>query len=376
MRVLHIISGLNSGGAERMLLKLLHEFRGRKFESMVVSLSGAGQLGSAIEAMGVSVVALDFRSVFRLPRQFVCLLRIIRQFQPDLVQTWMYHADLIGGLAARLAGVRNIFWNIRQSSIDRRFLHWRNYCLIRLCAIFAATVPRVCLINSREAIKSHVQAGYPSNAFRYVPNGFETERFAPSIKARSSVREELGVSAEALIVGLIARYDPQKDHAAFVNAMACCLEKYPSMHVLLAGSGADEENFFLVSSIARTGYPHNFHLLGLREDIPRLTASLDIACSASRYGEGFPNALGEAMASGVTCVVTDVGDCVDILGGSGLVVPPGSSDDFAQAVLKAISLGASGRFALGALARQRVLDRYSMKAVAEQYEAIYREFVS
>lgn len=376
MKILHIISGLNSGGAERMLLKLLHEFRDRDFQSLVISLSGPGRLGRSIEEVGVPVLALDFRKALGLPHQFYQLVRAIRIFQPDLVQTWMYHADLIGGLAARLAGVRNILWNIRQSTIDLRFLGWRNYWTVRTCAMLSRRLPRACLINSRMAMAEHTRIGYSGPVFRYVPNGFDIQHFVPSIEARRSVRNELGLDDDTLLVGLIARFDPQKDHAGFINAMVNCLKVHPDLHVLLAGQGASLDNDELAAAMEKSGHQNRFHLLGFREDIPRLTAALDIACSASRYGEGFPNAVGEAMACGISCVVTDVGDCREIVGDSSLAVEAGDVEGFSRAVLKLIAIGAEERRRLGALGRERVASRYTLAAVADKYEDLYREFAS
>jgi glycosyltransferase involved in cell wall biosynthesis len=189
------------------------------------------------------------------------------------------------------------------------------------------------------------------------------------------VREELGISQEALLIGLVGRFDPQKDHRNFVEAAARLRTDCPQVHFLLCGDGVNWNNAELTGWIGEAGLRQQFHLLGRREDMPRLTAALDISSTSSSYGEGFPNVIGEAMACGVACAITDVGDSAFIVGETGLVVPPRDPEALAQAWKKLIEMGPEGRQKLGETARKRILENFSLPDIVARYEALYKEVV-
>ena len=208
-----------------------------------------------------------------------------------------------------------------------------------------------------------------------IPNGFDLAAFKPDAKARTAVREELGISQEALLIGLVGRFDPQKDHRNFVAAAARLRAYCPQVHFLLCGDGVNWNNAELTGWIGEAGLRQQFHLLGRREDMPRLTAALDISSTSSSYGEGFPNVIGEAMACGVACAITDVGDSAFIVGETGLVVPPRDPEALAHAWKKLIEMGPEGRQKLGETARKRILENFSLPDIVARYEALYKEVV-
>ncbi len=211
-----------------------------------------------------------------------------------------------------------------------------------------------------------------------IPNGFDLGDFSPSEKARVSVRQELNIAEKAFIIGLVARYHKQKDHENFFQAahllMQSIDEKTHDIHFLLCGDKVSWNNDVLVKKIDTLGRRDRFHLLGKRKDMPRLTASLDIAVSSS-YSEAFPNVLGEAMACAVPCVVTDVGDSALIVGNTGKVVPSKNPGLLAHAMKELIELGEDGRRKLGEAARQRVMDHFNLPDIVLRYEALYRQIV-
>jgi glycosyltransferase involved in cell wall biosynthesis len=204
-----------------------------------------------------------------------------------------------------------------------------------------------------------------------IPNGIDADVFAPSFEARASVRSELGLPAEALVIGMVGRYHRMKDHANFLRAAVSVSETHPEAHFILAGRGVDGDNRELRGLIDELGLSRRTHLLGQRHDVPRLTAALDVFTLSSRYGESFPNVIGEAMACAVPCVVTDLGDAAWIVGDTGRVVPPGDSDALARAWAEMIALGAEGRATLGRAALSRVGELFPVKSVVRRYEALY-----
>jgi glycosyltransferase involved in cell wall biosynthesis len=370
MKVVHIITGLDVGGAEKMLAKLLAASAGR-LDSHVISLTTKGPVAAEIECAGAKVHALNMAArVSNAIRAFSRLVRILREIKPDVVHTWMYHSDLIGGAAARLAGVKAVAWNVRNGDLSSatKLTTWG---VVRLCAAASHVVPAVIVCCSEAARLIHEKAGYDRDKFMVIPNGFDVHRFKPDAHARLDVRHELGVPVDAPVIGLIARFDPQKDHRLFCEAAGKLHARRPDVHYLLAGRGIDRSNRQLMDWISAAGIAHVARLIGERSDVPRLTAALDIATCCSSWGESFPNTLGEAAACGVPCVTTDVGDAGAIVGELGWVVPRGNADALASAWGTALGCSPQERRRRGAEARTRLCANFEIGAVAERYSALY-----
>ena len=370
-----VITGLSGGGAEMMLLKVLERLDRRRFAPHVISLTTRGEIGARIEALGVPVECLGMRSGHFSPTKFLRLVGRLRKLHPDAVHTWMYHADLLGGLAARLAGIRAVGWAIRHSNFSSSHSKRSTFWVMKTCAVLSRRIPRRILCCSQIGKDIHVSAGYDEEKMVVIPNGFDLARFHPDADARVAVRSELGLSEDVPLVGLIARLDPQKNHAGFFEAAERIYRSRPDAHFLLAGTGVSGNNAALRRVIQQTGVGSNTYLLGRREDMPRLMASLDVLVSSSSFGEGFPNVLGEAMACGVPCVVTNVGDSAEIVGETGRVVAPGDMAALAQDIVEVLELSDEERWALGARARERVQARYRIGSVVRQYEKFYEHLI-
>lgn len=371
MKLVLIITGLSTGGAEMMLFKLLKHIDRGRFEPSVVSLTTKGEIGARIEALGIPVYALEMKQGIPSPRKFFQLVKYLRMVKPAVVHTWMYHADLLGGLAARLAGIRALVWGLRHSNLSPKQTKRSTLLVVRLCARFSTWLPRGILSCSERARTVHIGAGYCPDKMAVIPNGFDLSLFAPDASARFAVRAELGLAPVVPLVGLIARDDPQKNHAGFVEAASRVHKELPQVHFVLAGTGIDARNYRLTQAVAESGVGDRFHLLGRRDDIPHLMAALDVLASSS-WGEAFPNVLGEAMACGVPCVVTDVGDSADIVGDTGRVVAPGDVAELARQMVELLRQP-DLRVALGERARQRVQARYEISSVVRRYETFYAE---
>lgn len=375
MRIAFIITGLSGDGAENMLFKLLKNLDRKQFQPMVISLSTLGDIGPRIQALNIPVVALDMNSNVPNPLKFLKLIWLLLKYHPDVVHTWMYHADLLGGLAARLAGCSKVVWCIRHSDFAGAESKRSTILVFKACAMLSSVLPEKILSCSTRAKQMHVTAGYPDFKMQVIPNGFELDCYLPNTDARRSVKAELVLDNDALLVGLIGRYNPQKNHLGFIEAAANIHKINPNVHFLLAGRGVDVENKSLQYAIAKHGLQSNIHLLGRREDIPRLMASLDVLVSASSFGEAFPNVLGEAMACAIPCVVTDVGDSAEIVGNGGYVISPGDMEGLARNVLAILHATPAERGELKQRAYTRVAAEYEIGVVTRRYQDFYRTLV-
>ncbi len=270
-----------------------------------------------------------------------------------------------------MGGAGRVVWGLRQSDLDRNFVKRSTFWTVRLCALLSRTVPDKILCCSWATQCVHAELGYDSSKMLVIPNGFDTDHFRPSDRARLEIREELSLPPDATLIGLIARFDPQKDHKTFIAAADQLGQSYPNVRFLLCGDGVDSNNEALVAWIAETAIGDRFHLLGPRADIPRLTASLDIATSSSAYGEGFPNVIGEAMACGVCCVAADVGDSRRLLEDVGWVVPPRDSAALSEAWASALDTDVAERNKRGQAAREKIEKEFRLDDIVGQYEEIY-----
>lgn len=370
MRVLYIITGLGTGGAETMLLKLLERLDRERYTPMVISLTTIGDIGPRIAALGIPVQALEMASGLPSPFGFLRLLGQIRQFKPDIVHTWLYHADLLGGLAARLAGIRAVCWGIRSSNLDPNKTHWTTRVVRRVCALLSHVVPQRIFLNSATARRIHISLGYAADKMSVVPNGFDLSRIRSDKEARDRVRAGLGLTDDTPLVGMVGRFDPLKNHFGFISAMAMVCRQMPQVRLLMVGKGVDRDNEELMRSIEKAGLLDNTHLLGARDDVPELMAALDVLACPS-HAEAFPNVVGEAMAAGVPCVATDVGDCATIIGDTGTVVPVGDMARFAAALESLLKLPRPQRAALGEKARARMASHFEIGRVVRRYEESY-----
>ena len=367
MKILHITTSLSLGGAEVMLYKLLSSIDRDRFDSAVVSLTPPGQLASRVSELGVSVDSVHLSRSRPSPFALAKLRRIIRLTQPDIIQGWMYHGIIAASLGnpgdkPLIMTVRHALTDIRHEKLTTR---WMIQLGARVSRRAAATI-----YNSEAGARQHQAQGYAKNRSVVIPNGFDTEAFKPDENEKEKLRRDLGIPPDTMLVGLVARYHPMKDHGNFIRAAAQVPQG--NVHFLLAGTGADEKNSALMAEIRDAGVMERFHLLGERDDIAAVQASLDIATSAS-YTESFPNVIGEAMACGVPCVVTDVGDCGDVVGDTGLVVPPRDPQALAEAWTALLSKPADERQRMGDRARQRIIERYSLPVVVKRFEDVYED---
>ena len=374
IRILHLSAGLESGGAEIMLYRLLKAGDRSVFDPVVVSMTDKGTIGPWIEELGITVHCLGMTRGKVEPGRFWPLVGLIRRLKPQVLQTWMYHADLAGGLAARLAGGVPVCWGIHHTSLDPDKNKKSTILTARACALLADMLPARIVCCSESTKRIHVAMGYPVNRMTVVPNGFDLECFAPDKAVRRQVRNELGIPEDTPVVGLVARFDPQKDHRNFVSAAILLVRSLPETNFVLCGDGIDDRNSVLTGWIRDGGLSASFHLLGERSDVPRLLQAFDVTGTSSA-SEAFPLVVGEAMACGIPCVVTDVGDSALIVGDTGLVVAAGNPEALANAWKILFESGPEQRMKLGVAARKRVLDLYNLPNIVRRYEEMHLSVV-
>lgn len=372
MKIVFAIVGLSTGGAENMLLRLLERIDRKTFSPYVISLTSKGVIGERIAALGIPVESLGMRQGRADPIRFMKLVWRLWQINPDVVHTWMYHADLLGGLAAKMARVPAVVWCVRSSDFLHTDTGWSTRLVLSLCARISSWLPDVVLYNSQKGVAFHKALGYKEQHFIVVPNGIDLEKFRPDEQARLDVRKELGISSKTPLIGLIGRYDPLKNHAGFIQAAIFLHRIMPAVHFLMVGTDIDCSNKTLKTIIEDGNLSDYCHLLGPRSDIPRITAALDLATLAS-WSEAFPNVLIEAMACGVPCVSTDAGDASLILGEDGWIVPVGDMEGLAARWSGFLRLDAVQRGRYAERARRRVLDKFEIGVVVRRYEEVYRD---
>jgi glycosyltransferase involved in cell wall biosynthesis len=303
------------------------------------------------------------------------LIRSLRAASPDVIVTWMYHANLIGSLAARLSGNTPVIWNIRHGGFDRAAMKRGTRLVSWLGAKASWRLPDRIAYVSQAACEHHARLGYCPDKALVIPNGFDAARFRPNRVAAEEIRRELDIPDAARLIGLVARFHPEKDHQAFIDAAAEIRRADRQTYFVLCGHGVSWQCNLLAAPIRQRGLQDAFRLLGPRDDVDRIHAALDVEVCCSR-SEAFPNVIGEAMACGVPCVVTEVGDCPSIVGDTGLVVPVGAPVELARACGELLAMPAHRRKALGDQARQRIEAKYNLRQMIEMHQSLWRTVAS
>lgn len=373
MKVLHIITGLNRGGAETALARLATGDVDNGH--VVISLTDGGHYGSYLQEAGISVHTLNMprgRVTFRGLRR---LRDLLRDIDPHVIQTWMYHADLVGGVVAKTLRPKPIVWGIRTTGPDSTRNSFSARVAAWMCARGSRYVPTKIVSCSHEAVAAHGRLGYDLSKFVVVPNGYDFERLRPNPGARQEIRESLGIGENEIAIGMVGRWHPVKGHRFLLQALEGLQKDQaaPNWRCLLIGTDMDRQNSALRALLEHHGLVDRVELLGLRRDIPALMNALDVHVLAS-IGEGFPNVVAEAMACGTPCIVSDVGDAARIVGEHGWVVPPSDALKLQSALSSALEgygdpEGWARRKAAG---REWVVQRFSLDRMIQGYGDVWR----
>lgn len=362
--VCHVITGLETGGAERALARLIAHGLADTYACHVVSLAGDGPQRAAMEGAGAQVHLLGSSRLTLLLR----LTRVLRDLDPALIQGWMYHGNLAASLASPFLDGRSTVWNIRQGLEDLSSDKFLTRQVIRLGRSLSRH-PRAIIYNSHTSAAQHTAFGYSARSAEVIPNGFETRLVAPDEEASLATRARLGIPAAATLFLHLARYHPMKDHRSFLAAAVLCLEKVPNARFVLAGRGvgAGVTGF---AEVVPKRYHAQFAFLDEVANSVDLMQAADVLVLSSSRSEGFPNVIGEAMMTATACIATDVGDCARIVASAGVVVPPQDPRALAEAMIR-LAVEPGLRRQIGDLGRVRVSELYSIDAAVQRYVALY-----
>ena len=370
IRVTHLVTSLARGGAETFLQRLV-TWPQSDIQHRVLSLSTESGLGPELRDAGVDVEALSLNGIAGGPRVLGRLLGTLRREVPDVLMTWLYHADLFGTAAAFLGPRMKLVWNIRCADMDLSNYAYTSRALPHVLARLSR-MPAVVVANSEAGRQIHESYGYAPRRCEILPNGFDMQTFRPDPAGRGEMRASLGIDPAAPVIGLFARYDLMKDHATFLAAAEIVATARPDALFLLAGRGTDGADFNRLIG-RREALRARLILLGERGDMPKLMAATDIVVCSSQWGEGFPNVIGEAMASGVPCVSTDVGAAATMIGDTGALVPRSDWRALAHKLEELLDIAPQARATLGAAARRRIEENFSLPAVVARYGELFRE---
>ena len=373
MRLLHVITGLNVGGAETMLARLVGDrHTAPEFEPEVASLQPPGFVGAQIAEAGVPIHDLGMRNIVLSGAALLRLARLIRANRPDLIMAWMHHGQIAATAAVALARTRTpVIWNVRHSLGGYAREQATTRAILRLQARTSDSAAAI-VYNSRTAAKQYTAFGFSSARAQVIPNGFEVRG---ENQPRMDARALFGIAREPLLIGMVARAHPMKDVPNLVAAYARVRDAGIAAHLLLVGEGMDQPTRSVAEALSALP-DGSWTVSGQRGDVADWLGSLDVLALPSAWGEGFPNVIGEAMASGVPCVATDVGDSRWVIGSTGRVVAPGDPVALADALIDFARLPHSTRRLLGSAAKARIVSRFALAPITERYVALCRDVVA
>jgi glycosyltransferase involved in cell wall biosynthesis len=357
-----------------MLCNLLLRSNRDRFDPSVVALIDDLTVAGPVVDAGIPIATMGMKPGVPDPRGLGRLIDHVRRLRPAVVQTWMDHSNLIGGLAARLASRARVVWGIHHCDHAPGLTKRSTLLTVAACAAISRRVPARIVFCSQQARERYAERGFAREKAAVIPNGIDTRAFRPDAAARADGRRELGIDARTPVLGLIARYHPFKDHATFLRAAAKVVSVVPEVRFVLCGERVDSRNTELTAMVNSLGLGGRCHLLGARRDVARVLAAMDVVASSS-ITEAFPLALVEAMSCGAPCAVTDVGDSALIVAGTGRVVAPRDPDALAAACAELLALDPQTRAVMGAAARRRVCEHFDLGAVAQRYESLYDQLL-
>lgn len=324
-KILHVITDLEQGGAEGVLYRLIAADSYN--EHVVVSLMSTGYYGPKIESLGVKLYTIEFkRGSFNLSG-LKRLVNIIKIENPNVVQTWLYHADFFGSIAAKINGIKNIYWSLHLSNVSFRSLKFNTYILIRLLSFLSYFIPKRIISCSKAGYQSHVSILYNKSIFTYIPLGFNYDMFYFDQNIRDNFRNKFNLTDSNKVIGCVARWDLQKDHNNLFKSISLLRKQsyFSNLKICLAGYEMDENNSNLIRLIKKNNLDVKmFIMLGAVNNINKVYNGIDILILSS-IGEAFPNVIAEALLTNLPVISTNVGDVKAVFNEFIQIVPPSDS---------------------------------------------------
>jgi len=368
-KIIYIVTDLNVGGAENVLLRLLSKIDKKEYDPLVISLIEKGEIGRKIEKLGIDVYCLRIHSFINLFPGLIRLVNKINIFNPQIIHTFMIHPAFFVGIIVKLLNKPTIIWNIFSTDLSLQSNKYKTRLIIKMCASLSKIIPNRIIVDSYASYSAHKKARYSWEKMQIINNGVDTNIFFPNELKRNKYRQQY-FKEDELVIGLIARYHPVKGHDIFIKAVNLLRRKVNNVKFLLNGSNIKISNSKLMKIINKEGIQDIIHLSDSKLEITNILLACDILVSSSKF-ESFPNIICEAMACSIPCVVTNVGDCAEIVGDTGVIVSANDPNELASAIMGLINMPLKGRKKLGENARLRIKNNFSLSLMVEKYNNLY-----
>lgn len=366
---IHIITNLTIGGAETMLVRVIKHKPDYVKSTIVISLMENGEIGRTLDALGVKVISMGMNKGFSILKTLFKIKNIIQIEKPDIIHTWMYHANILGGIAAYLAKNKNIVWSIRRSEYTQNE-SFTTFLIMKMGAIFSSIIPKVIVYVAESGLKNHQKYGYASHNSIVIPNGFDLEKLKYNPTTRKKIRNELNLNDDHIVIGCVGRFHVSKGYEILISSSVDILKSHKNVKYLLIGRNVDEQNRILMKCIDKTGFKNNFFVVGEKRNISDYMSAMDIFCLSS-ITEGFPNVLGEAMASELPCVATCVGDVQKITDNNAILVQPNNEKLLSKGLFEMINMNNDKRQRMGLIGRNIIEKNYSIRSICKKYYDLY-----
>jgi glycosyltransferase involved in cell wall biosynthesis len=358
-KVLFLIRSLNVGGAERQLLTLLQTIDRTRFEPVVVTFYAEGLLIPEFVDHKIQVRSAGKKDRWDVIPFLYRLIQIIRAEKPDVINTYLVAANILTILLKPFLLPARIVISIRHSFV-------RNEDYDRLTTFLYSLENKIAgwsdliIINSFIGAELAKKRGIPAGKMVVIPNGIDVEKFHPDTSTREKSKQKYGLPENGIVIGIIGRIDPIKGHKTFLKAAEIIDQIMPGTRYLIVGNGEIQLEKDLTSFSETLCLKDKVYWIPTQKDLLAVYNALDI-CVSSSIGEGFPNVIAEAMACGIPCVVTDVGDSARIVGQTGEIVPKENAHKLADAILLLAKKGVEERQELGRKARERIIEMFSVE---------------
>ena len=373
--ILHAIGGLEQGGAELFLERLLLSRRNAENEKhIVVSLNRLGPIGLRLQKAGFVVYSLSISSFISALASSLRLINILKRENPCIIQTWMYRADFFVGIVSYIFGYKNIAWGIRTTYLPKKGVS-KTALLRFFCSVLSYFVPRKIILAAVASKDYHVKKLYSKDKMCVIPNGYKIPCDSNVKQWRDQARFDLGLSQGDTLVGAVGRFTPEKDYSNLLQSYRIVLNKYPKLKFLIIGKDIKWNNLELRGLIELAGISKSLILIDEVENIFLYYSAMDVFVLGSKT-EGFPNVLAEAMSFGIPCVSTDVGDAKFILGDAGVVTAKESPGSLATGLISILDLPLDQRIKMGIQGSTRIKNHFSIESSAKQYMDVYRQILA
>lgn len=359
LRVLFLTRSLDYGGCERQLVVLAKALQSCRYSFAVATFYPGGALRKELAEADVVTISLDKSSRWDIVGFILRLIRLLHQLKPHILHTYLGTANILGVLMRLFFPSMKVVWGVRASNMELDRYGWADRVQYQIERRLAKAADLI-VSNSEAGAQYAVMQGFPTKKIVVVPNGISTQRFVPNRAAGIGIRKELAIREEIPLIGLIGRLDPMKGHPLFLESASLLVKEWPDVRFVCVGDGPVDYGKYLRQIAERLGIADHVHWIGGVGQVEQVYCACDIVTSCSIYGEGFSNVIGEAMACGIPCVATDVGDAKEIIGISSLVVPPGQPQELCDAWVRVLRMERSQRDDMAKAARARIVDRYSV----------------